>query len=92
MWNQGESGNPHGRPKGSRNKLGEDFIRALYEDFEQHGAAVIAAVREARPQDYLKVVASLVPKQIEMDTRPVEQLSDEELLAIIAGAKEREIP
>jgi hypothetical protein len=67
MWQAGESGNPHGRPKGSRNKLGEDFVRALYDDFEQHGVAVIAVVRESRPQDYLKIVAALVPKQIETD-------------------------
>jgi hypothetical protein len=25
----GQSGNPNGRPKGARNKLGEDFIQAL---------------------------------------------------------------
>ena len=25
-WKPGESGNPAGRPKGSRNKLGEEFI------------------------------------------------------------------
>ena len=72
MWKPGESGNPDGRPKGSRNKLGEDFIRALCEDFEEHGAAVIATVRESRPHDYLKIVASLLRKQIEVDAEPVQ--------------------
>ena len=88
MWKSGESGNPNGRPKGSRNKLGEDFIRALSEDFAQHGAAVIAAVRETRPHDYLKVVASLVPKQFQVDTRPIEYLTDAELHEILAEARE----
>ena len=30
-----------GRPKGSRNKLGEDFIAALAEDFAKHGMKAI---------------------------------------------------
>src|SRR5262245_36762420 len=40
---QFKPGNP-GRPKGSRNKLGEAFIQALAEDFERHGAEVIERV------------------------------------------------
>jgi hypothetical protein len=39
---QSKPGNP-GRPKGSRNKLGEAFIQALAEDFERHGAEAIEA-------------------------------------------------
>jgi Family of unknown function (DUF5681) len=33
----GQSGNPRGRPKGARNKLGEDFLTELYENFAVHG-------------------------------------------------------
>ena len=47
----GEVRNPKGRPKGSRNQLGEDFISALQADFKEHGTEVIAAVRADRPQD-----------------------------------------
>ena len=35
-----QPGNP-GRPKGSRNKLGEDFIAAVAEDFAKHGMKAI---------------------------------------------------
>jgi hypothetical protein len=41
----GQSGNPQGRPKGSRNKLGEEFIAALYESFLEGGAETIARLR-----------------------------------------------
>jgi hypothetical protein len=44
------------------------FIRAFAEDFEQHGTAVIGRVRSERPQDYLKVAASLMPKQVALET------------------------
>jgi len=37
----------------------------LAEDFEAHGKDVIEKVRAERPHDYLKIVASLVPKQME---------------------------
>ena len=48
-WKPGESGNPAGRPKGSRNKLGEEFITEIYNDWCQHGAAALKKVRETGP-------------------------------------------
>jgi hypothetical protein len=33
--------NPAGRPKGSRNKLAESFIRDVYEKWEDQGPAVL---------------------------------------------------
>ena len=39
-----------GRPRGSRNKLGEDFINALADDFAKHGAVAIERVSGRRNQ------------------------------------------
>ncbi len=55
-----------GRPKGSRNQLGEAFIADIYADWQKHGIETISRVREERPQDYLKVVASILPKDINL--------------------------
>ena len=73
---QFKAGNP-GRPKGSRNKLGEAFISALHDDFEQHGVSVIETVRIEKPDQYMKVVASLLPKEFKIET--VSELTDEQL-------------
>jgi hypothetical protein len=86
----GQSGNPAGRPKGSRNKVSEKLLEALAIDFDAHGKEVIEKVRADRPADYLKIVASLVPKQMEIEdfrsSRKAEDLSDDELVAIALQA------
>ncbi|GLI24559.1 hypothetical protein GGQ86_004260 [Xanthobacter flavus] len=66
-----------GRPKGSRNRLGEEFLEKLYADFAEHGPEAIARVREEKPDQYLKVIASLLPKEVKVSTEA--DLSDEEL-------------
>lgn len=88
----GQSGNPAGRPKGSRNKVSEKLLEALADDFETHGKDVVEKVRSERPHDYLKIVASLVPKQMEIEnkrpSRRAEDLTDDELAAIASGGSD----
>lgn len=76
----GEVNNPAGRPKGSRNKLGEAFIEAMHEDFEAHGPVVIARVRDEKPDQYLKVIASILPKDINLNVNPIGEMTDDELI------------
>src|SRR5262245_54183970 len=66
----GQSGNPAGRPKGARNKVTENLLEAIASDFEAYGREVIEKVRAERPHEYLKIVASLVPKQMEVENSP----------------------
>ncbi len=73
------TGNP-GRPKGARHKLGEQFLYALQQDFEANGVAVIAEVRDTRPHEYLKVIASLMPKDLNLNVNNLDEASDDELV------------
>lgn len=78
QFKPGQSGNPAGKPKGSRNKLGEEFIAKLHEDFQEHGVDAIIAVRTEKPDAYLKVIASLLPKELKITTES--DLTDEQLI------------
>jgi hypothetical protein len=78
---QFQPGNPGGgRPLGSRNRLSEIALQMLGDDFNEHGKAVIEQVRRERPHHYLSVVASLLPRQLQVErTSPLGELSDKEL-------------
>ena len=69
-----------GRPRGQRNRLTEVALTALGADFAEHGAAVIEEVRKTKPHVYLQVVASLLPRQVQMEKlSPFSDLTDAEL-------------
>jgi hypothetical protein len=86
-----QPGNP-GRPRGSRNKLGEAFIAALAEDFAKHGPAVIEKVRTDKPEAYLKIVASLLPRDLNLNVNKLDDLTDEQLLARLRQLTEQAAP
>src|SRR5450759_3195305 len=77
----GESGNPDGRPKGARSKLSERFLAELLADFEVHGADAIVKTREADPAAYIRVIASLLPREIKAEA--LADLTDEQIDARI---------
>ena len=79
-WQPGQSGNQKGRPKGARHKLGKAFLEAMVEDFDEHGKAAIVRVRKEKPEQYLKVIASMLPKDLNINVSDADKLSDEELI------------
>ena len=67
-WQPGQSGNPAGRPLGSRHRISEQFVQMIADDFERHGAEAMRRVRDEDPSTYLRLVAGLVPRNLEILT------------------------
>ena len=86
-WQPGQSGNPAGRPKGSRNRLSERFIEAMHDDFVLYGVKVIEAVRAESPRDYLKLIAAIIPKEFHIKDQTLEDMSDDELVELLAAVR-----
>jgi hypothetical protein len=72
-----------GRTRGVKNRLSQAFLKALADDFEQHGAEAIKISRVEKPNEYLRVIAHLMPKELEIAIGPLEQISDDELDKLI---------
>ena len=87
-WN----GNAKGRPRGSRNKLSEDFLRDLYDAWTQCGVDALKRAAENKPTEFCKMVAGLMPKEVSVKNE-LSELTDEQLDtlgALIASVLENE--
>jgi hypothetical protein len=86
-WKPGQSGNPAGRKKGFRNRLGEAFLQDMLSAWEANGKAAIDRVIEERPHEFIKAVAGILPKDVNIRTEAVQELSDDELAAALAALR-----
>jgi len=84
-WQPGASPNPKGRPKGSRNKLGEEFLSDMLAVWNERGKEAIEATAKDHPDRFVSIVASILPKELNVNTNPTDKMSDEDLERAIAG-------
>jgi hypothetical protein len=52
----------------------------LADDFERHGVEAIERVSSERPETYLRVIASLLPKDLNLNLSKYDRLTDEQLI------------
>lgn len=74
----GETRNPGGKPVNLRDAINKKFLKALSAEFDLNGKEVIARVAQEEPGTFIRVLAALQPKEMEIK-RPLDDISDEQL-------------
>jgi hypothetical protein len=62
----GVSGNPNGRPLGSRTAFSHAFLRDLAESWAEHGKATMTHTARTNPEVFFATCARLVPKDVQL--------------------------
>ncbi len=77
LFKPGQSGNPAGRPKRSRNKLAEDFLADAFQQWQQHGSKALETMATSEPAKFCQMVAGLLPREMHIKDAALEEMSTE---------------
>ena len=77
----GQSGNPKGRPKGARSNLGEAFLKDTLETWKTEGKDALLRASITDPMGFCRMVASILPKELNIKVDPLEEMTNEQLIA-----------
>jgi hypothetical protein len=78
-----------GRKPGSRNKLCRAVLEDLMADWAEGGAAAIKIMRIEQPAAYVRVMCSILPKELIFENSTITELDDDELDHMISMLRER---
>src|SRR5262249_23347862 len=85
LFEKGQPGKG-GRRKGSRDRISTALLEAIAKDFEEFGEEAVKIARVEKPVEYLRIVASLLPKEFEIVDSRLHDITDEELDASLLRA------
>jgi|SRR5215813_1333380 len=98
-----EPGNDYGkqgRPRGARNRLASHVFADVFEFLQEAPAfeasepttkfrALLLTLWREAPRDFARFIASIMPKELQIETSTVNELSDEELDRMIEMLRSR---
>src|SRR5262249_46214732 len=71
------------RAKGARNKISTAFLNDLLEEWHEGGKEAMRIMRLERPAEFVKVVASVLPKELSIEVGPLQEIPDDKLIEYI---------
>jgi hypothetical protein len=74
-------------PIAARAALAAALLETIAADFAHHGKEAVEALRKERPHDYVKLVAALLPKDIQSEHSSIEDMSDDEFAGVLAAVR-----
>jgi hypothetical protein len=77
-----------GRPAAIRAKFSNAFLADFLSDWQANGAAAIKTVRVRDPSTYLRVAASILPRELMVDAVVSTGMTAEERIEMIAALKQ----
>ena len=69
--------------KGTPQRLTALLLDTLCADFQAHGADAIRSCREEQPQGYLRLIAGLLPKDIDLNDNWLKDMADADIDILI---------
>jgi hypothetical protein len=84
----GEGGHRGGRTPGARNKFSKQLLEDAIAHWAKHGTSAMDDMRHEKPAEYVRVMFSILPRELTVES-VVAELSDDEIEAQINYIRER---
>lgn len=66
LWQPGQSGNPNGRPLGSKTAFSAAFLRDLQEVWAEHGKTSMEHTAKSNPEVFFATCARILPRDVQL--------------------------
>jgi hypothetical protein len=88
QWKPGQSGNPNGRPVGTRQAFSNGFLKDLAEVWQAHGKDTMLHTAKTQPTTFFAVCARLIPNDVKLTVEQTYGGLDQADYAILRAIKE----
>jgi hypothetical protein len=87
-YKPGQSGNPHGKPPGTKQAFSKAFMRDLAVVWDEHGAASLRKTAMTQPAVFAGICARLIPQNVEVTLQEQRAGFDDTDIAILRAIRD----